>query len=262
MIGHLSRDVVEGGPVRVGGGSWHAARALHVLRRGAIVCAKCAEGDAERFRPQLAALGVPVTLATGGETTGFSMSYDAEGRRTMAVDAVGEPWAEDDLPARLLRRVEWLHVAPLLRGDVDAALLERLAHGRRLLLDGQGLVRRREPGPLSLDDDFDRDLLRHVTVLKLAEEEAGVVAGGDDADSLRALGVPEVVVTYGLAGSLVVTHDGAEHVPAHAVEADPTGAGDAYRDLVCGGARGRARAGVGGAAGDRARGVPACGSPA
>ena len=228
MIGHLSRDVVDGGPVRVGGGSWHAARALHVLRRGAIVCAKCAESDAERFRRQLAALDVPVTLATGGETTGFSMSYDAVGRRTMTVDAVGEPWSEDDLPARLLRRVEWLHVAPLLRGDVDAALLERLAHGRRLLLDGQGLVRRREPGPLSLDDDFDRGLLRHVTVLKLAEEEALVVAGGVDAGSLRALGVPEVLVTFGLLGSFVVTHDGAEHVQAHAVEGDPTGAGDAY----------------------------------
>ena len=128
----------------------------------------------------------------------------------------------------MLRRVEWLHVAPLLRGDVDAALLERLAHGRRLLLDGQGLVRRREPGPLSLDDDFDRDLLRHVAALKLAEEEAEVVAGGTDVGSLRALGVPEVVVTYGLAGSLVITRDDAEHVRAHAVEADPTGAGDAF----------------------------------
>ncbi len=46
VIGHLARDVVEGGPARVGGGSWHAARALHLLRRGAIVCAKCAERDA------------------------------------------------------------------------------------------------------------------------------------------------------------------------------------------------------------------------
>lgn len=228
MIGHLSRDVVEGGSARVGGGSWHAARALHLLRRGAIVCAKCAERDAECFRTQLAALGVPLSLATGGETTGFSMSYDAEGRRTMNVDCVGEPWSEDDLPSSLLRRVEWLHVAPLLRGDVDAALLERLAHGRRLLLDGQGLVRRREPGPLWLDDDFDRELLRHVTALKLAEEEAEVVAGGTDVESLRALGVPEIVVTYGLAGSLVITPDDAEHVRAHAIEGDPTGAGDAF----------------------------------
>jgi len=228
VIGHLARDVVEGGPVRVGGGPWHAARALHLLRRGAIVCAKCGEEDAARFRPQLAALGVPMSLATGGETTGFSISYDAEGRRSMTVDAVGEPWSEDDLPARLLRRVEWLQVAPLLRGDVDAALLERLAHRRRLLLDGQGLVRRRDKGPLVLDDDFDRDLLRHVTVLKLAEEEADVITGGGELESLRGLGVPEVVVTFGLRGSLVLTPTVAEHVPAHAIEGDPTGAGDAF----------------------------------
>lgn len=228
MIGHLSRDVVEGGPARIGGGSWHAARALHLLRRGAMVFAKCAEADAAQFRPQLAALGVPVSLATGGETAGFSMSYDGDDRRTMTVDTVGEPWSEDDLPARLLRRVEWLHVAPLLRGDVDAALLERLAHGRRLVFDGQGLVRRREAGPLVLDDDFDRDLLRHVTVLKLAEEEADVVTGGGALESLRGLGVPEIVVTFGLAGSLVLTREDAEHVQAHAIEGDPTGAGDAF----------------------------------
>ena len=39
----------------------------------------------------------------------------------MAVEAVGEPWQLDEPQSTLLRRVDWLHVAPLLRGDFDAA---------------------------------------------------------------------------------------------------------------------------------------------
>ncbi len=146
----------------------------------------------------------------------------------MRVDAVGEPWAPDEPAAQLLRRVEWLQVAPLLRGDFPAETLERLARGRRLLLDGQGLVRRRATGPLELDDDFDRGLLRHVAVLKLAEEEARAIVGDADLEELAALGVPEVVVTFGLRGALVLARGRAERVPARPVDADPTGAGDAF----------------------------------
>jgi sugar/nucleoside kinase (ribokinase family) len=228
VIGHLARDVVEGGAARIGGGPWHAARGLRVLRRRAVLFAKCGEAERSAFVAQLAALGTPVVPATGGETTAFSMSYDEHARRTMTVEAIGEPWSADEVPAALLRRVEWLHVAPLLRGDFDAATLAALARGRRVLFDAQGLVRRPEPGPLVLDDAFDPELLRHVTVLKLAEEEARAIVGDAELESLRSLGVPEVIVTFGLDGSLVITRDQATHVPAHIVHTDPTGAGDAY----------------------------------
>ncbi len=124
--------------------------------------------------------------------------------------------------------VEWLHVAPLLRSDFDAETLARLARGRQILLDGQGLVRVPTTGPLMLDDDFDRDVLRHVTILKLAEEEARAIVGDTDLESLASLGVPEVVVTFGLEGSLVLTRGSATHVPARAVHVDPTGSGDAF----------------------------------
>lgn len=227
VIGHLSWDVVAGSPPRIGGGPWHACRALHALGQPAVLVAKCGERERETFRRALAPLGLAVELAVGGTTTGFSFSYDEAGNRTMRVDAVGEPWRADDVPEHALRRVEWLHVAPLLRGDVDTALLARLARGRRLLLDGQGLVRRREVGPLRLDADADTELLRHVTALKLAAEEAHALVG-DDLESLRGLGVPEVLVTFGAEGSLVLTPEGAERVPARALAADPTGAGDAF----------------------------------
>jgi sugar/nucleoside kinase (ribokinase family) len=228
VIGPLSRDVVEAGEPRIGGGPWHAARALRALDQNAVVVAKCGDADRASFLRRLALLGIPVALVCGGETTAFSFSYDREKHRTMHVDALGEPWREEELPLRLLGRVEWLHVAPLLRGDFPPEALARLAHGRRLLLDAQGLVRVRHLGPLELDASFDRDLLRHVSVLKLAEEEARAIVGDGDLEELRGLGVPEVVVTFGLRGSLVLTRGLAERVRAHPVDADPTGAGDAF----------------------------------
>jgi sugar/nucleoside kinase (ribokinase family) len=222
VIGPLSRDVVAGGTPRIGGGPWHAARALRALRHEAVVVAKCGQAERRDFTMRLATAGLPISVASGRTTTGFSFSYAPDGTRTMAVDVVGEPWKRDDAPDTLLRRAEWLHVAPLLRGDFDEPLLGRLARGRRLLLDAQGLVRARAVGPLRLDGDFDRDLLRHVTALKLAEEEAEAV--GD----LASLGVPEVLVTRGSRGARLLTRDGEIDVPARPVDADPTGAGDAF----------------------------------
>jgi sugar/nucleoside kinase (ribokinase family) len=222
VIGPLSRDVVAGAPPRIGGGPWHAARALHALGHDALVLAKCGEPDQGDFRRRMATLGLPLSLAVSGHTTAFSFSYDEHGTRTMQVDAVGEPFRRDDVATSVLRRVEWLQVAALLRGDFDGEMLEWLSQGRHLLLDGQGLVRARRTGPLVLDPDFDRSLLRHVAVLKLATEEAEAI--GD----LASLGVPEILVTAGTAGSTVITRDGVEHVPANLVAADPTGAGDAF----------------------------------
>jgi sugar/nucleoside kinase (ribokinase family) len=222
VIGHLARDVVAGTPPRIGGGPFHAARALHTLSHRSMIVAKCGDADRDSFTRGLAAFGLPVWVRGGGETTAFSFSYDANGVRTMFVDAVGDPWHVDDLPQALLRGVAWLHVPALLHGDWDADALEWIARDRRILLDGQGLVRARRTGPLELRGDLDRSVLRHVTVLKLAEEEAAAV--GDP----RELGVPEVLVTRGPVGSTVITRDGATDVPARAVDADPTGAGDAF----------------------------------
>jgi sugar/nucleoside kinase (ribokinase family) len=218
VIGHLSRDVVAGAAPRIGGGPWHAARALRMLGHDAFLFAKCGERDYGR---RLAALGLPVSVTLGGETTAFEFSYEGS-VRTMSVDAIGDPWTIDDLPQNVLRRVGWLQVAPLLYGDFDVDAFEWLARERRILFDGQGLVRRRELGPLALDGSLDRTVLRHVSVLKLAVEEAEAL--GD----LRELGVPEVLVTYGAGGCDVVTRDGVEHVPARDTGREPTGAGDAF----------------------------------
>lgn len=229
MIGPLACDVLDARGSRIGGGPWHAGRALRAMHQDAVVAAKCGEPERRSYLRQLAVLGLPVSLSIGGETTAFSFRYDAAGNREMRVDAIGEPWSEADEPERVLRRAEWVHVAPLLRDDFPAETLERIARRRRVLLDGHGLVRARRLGPLTLDGDFDRALLRYVSILKLAEEEAQAILGGDgELEELRELGVPEIVVTFGAGGSLVLTRDAAVRVVTRPSRGDPTGAGDAF----------------------------------
>ena len=228
MIGPLACDVLDGRGARIGGGPWYAARALRSLQQEAIVVAKCGEPERRSYLRRLAALGLPISLSAAGETTSFSFRYDADGRREMRVDTIGEPWNETDEPERALRGVEWVHVAPLLRDDFRPETLERIAYRRRVLLDGHGLVRTRRVGPLELDDDFDRALLRHVSILKLAEDEAQAILGGEKLEGLRELGVPEVVVTFGPGGSLVLTHEAAVRITTRPARGDPTGAGDAF----------------------------------
>lgn len=230
LIGHLSRDVVAGAAPRIGGAPWYGGRALQALGQDALIFAKCGPDDRARFHRRLATLGLPASLSTGGETTGFSFSYHADGSRTMTIDVVGEPWQSDEPPGMLLRGVDWLHVAPLTRSDFDVAALERLGVGRTLMLDAQGLVRVPERGPLQLDADYDPALLRHVSILKVAEDEARVLVGSAEPEALAELGVPEVLLTLGPAGSVVVARGTVEHVPAREVDGsvDPTGAGDAF----------------------------------
>lgn len=228
VIGNLSRDVVDGGPPRVGGAPYYAARALRALGRPAIVVTKCTA--AELLAP-LVALGVPVVYRPG-QPTGFEITNHGNDR-TMTIETVGVEWTPEDVrgwAGDALRRAEWVHVAPLLRGDFPVETLSELARGRRLSLDGQGLVRPRKTGRLELDGEADLDLLGHLSILKLAEEEARALVGSVDERALRALGVPEIVVTLGERGSLVLAEGAVEEIPARpaAGRIDPTGAGDAF----------------------------------
>ena len=92
-----------------------------------------------------------------------------------------------------------------------------------MMLIGRDGERLNAAGPLVQDADFDRALLEHVSILKLAAEEAEVI--GD----VASLGVPEIVVTHGERGALVIVRGEERHVPARPLgRIDPTGAGDAF----------------------------------
>ena len=229
VVGSLSLDSVDGGPLRIGGGAYYGARALTALAYPARVVARCADADRTTLQPQLEAVGVPATVLAGRTTTRFSLQYSGQ-ERQVVVESVGDGWSTKDAAAvnRALADCDWLHVAPLLRSDFPAATLAVIARGRRLSLDGQGLVRVARPGPLELDPDFDPALLEHVTVLKLAEEEAQTLTDDPEFTPLLELGVPEVVVTFGARGSLVLGEGIRERIHAPRLPHDPTGAGDSF----------------------------------
>lgn len=233
VVGNLSRDVVAGAAPRPGGAVYYAARAFSRIGADAHIVARCGAADLNELLPQLESFGVPITLRAGERTTAFTFHYEGD-HRVMHVDAIGDPWTVDDATswvAAAIGETKWIQVGALLRTDFSATTLEALAgDGRSLLVDAQGLVRLAQVGPLQRNADVDPAALRSLTVLKLNEDEARILAGGVEPEHLRALGVPEVVLTLGSAGALLVTDSHAERIARVPVEGvvDPTGAGDSF----------------------------------
>jgi len=227
-LGHLTRDVVAGGEPRPGGGVFWSTRALAHLAADAEVHASCSAEHRSALVPPLEAFGLPVTWYESSATTAYSFHYDGD-RRIMWQDAVGDPWPAERAVAAA-GDATWINVCALTRTDFPPETLAALARdGRQLLVDLQGLVRTATIGPLHTDEHVG-DVLHHVEVLKLNDEEAETLVGSAEPERLRALGVPEVILTLGSQGAWVVTPHLVEHVAAVPVEGpvDPTGAGDTY----------------------------------
>ena len=181
----------------------------------------------------LEALGLPVVCGDAARTTQFSFHYEGD-NRVMTVDAVGEPWSPEDVEewaSSVLVDAEWIQVAGLLRTDFPAETIAALAgDGRKLLLDAQGIVRLGRTGPLAEDAAVDPAVFHALAILTMNEHEAASLAGGTEAERLRSLGVPEVVLTRASRGAVAVTHDEVIEIPATRVHSpvDPTGAGDSF----------------------------------
>jgi len=232
LIGNACVDRIGGGPPSPGGGVFHGARAAARIGADVIAVTRCAPTDRATTIEPLEELDVPFAYGDGTETTAFSFHYEGD-HRVMSVDAVGDPWTPDDIAgwaAPPLADARWVLVAGLLRSHFPAPTVAALAgEGRRLLLDAQGIVRVARVGPLERNADIDRAVLAHLAVLKLNEDEGRILAGGLDAASLLALGVPEVVLTLGSDGARIVTPEVDAAIPPHPVAAtNPTGAGDAF----------------------------------
>ncbi len=227
-LGHITRDIVDGAGPRPGGGVFYAARALARLGADAHVEASCSAAHRPVLVPPLEAFGVPTTWHESSSTTEYSFHYEGE-RRIMWQDTVGDPWTPEQAVAAAGAAV-WIDVCALTRTDFASETLAVLAAGgRQLLVDLQGFVRTATIGPLHTDEHIG-DVLHHVAVLKLNDEEAETLVGSAEPEKLHGLRVPEVILTLGSEGSWVVTPDLVEHVPAVPVDedVDPTGAGDTY----------------------------------
>lgn len=227
ILGNLCSDVVAGAAPRPGGGAFYAARAFARLGRNDVtVAAACAPADAVRLAPPLEAFDLPTTVIEAERTTAYSFHYEGE-KRVMRQEAVGDPWT----PERALAAAgvaDWVYVAALTRTDFPLETLAALtAGGRRLLVDAHGLVRTPALGPIVTDAEIG-SVLDTVTVLKLNDEEAEILAGGLDPAAIRRLHVAEALLTLGSLGSAIVTEDLDERIVVTPVDGpvDPTGAGD------------------------------------
>jgi sugar/nucleoside kinase (ribokinase family) len=235
IIGNLVLDRVAGAAERPGGAVWYCANALGKIEPQADVVLACrsAAADHDALVPRLEGLGFPVHWRPDGRTTRFSFHYEGE-RRIMEIDAIAEPWTPADIEGwvgEAIGAAPWVIVGALTRADFPLETLAALtARGHRLVLDAQGLVRHGQLGPLVTDGDVGRDLLGHITALKLNDEEAEQLCGGTDESALRTLGIPEIILTKGSDGALIVSGETATHVDAVPVEGDvdPTGAGDSF----------------------------------
>jgi 1D-myo-inositol 3-kinase len=231
VVGLTALDRVDGGPPRVGGAAFYAAQALRALGERAVVATKFAPADEAVVAP-LRRLGLQVVARPAASTITFAIDNRENDERIMRIEAAPDPWTPDDARrwlARSLARVGWLHAGALTRADFPAATLALLARGRAVSLDGQALVRPARLGVLVLDADYDREVLRHLRILKLSAAEAEALGLGLDEAALRALDVPEVIVTLGPRGALVCAKRTFEHVPTRPLEGiDPTGAGDVW----------------------------------
>ena len=231
VLGNLAIDTIDGAPLSPGGCASFAGVALEATGGVGRIVAMGAARDHALFDELSARLGSMLTILPSAVTSAFRLDYDDTDHRHMSVDAIGPVWQTRDIEAAN-PTTTWVHLAPLLRTDFPASTLAALAQrGHRVAYDGQGLVRADCVGPMVEDRHFPAELLAHVDILKLAEDEAVVVAGGEfDARSAAALGVPEIVVTYGSEGCVIYLGDQQVRVPAawRVMGVQTTGAGDMF----------------------------------
>jgi CheY-like chemotaxis protein len=223
LIGHTVVDTVIGADgaesTRLGGTPLYARRALHAAGAECIVVTRGPDpGDA--------------VVVPGGPA--YDSRLDHRDGTLQVLAAIGRPFTPEDareyiLPA--VHRCEWLLLGGQSAVDFPPETLAVLAAaGHMLCLDGQGLARGAEAGPVRLRM-FPATATAGAAILKLNRAEALAATGGRlDRGALMSLGAPEVVVTMSGDGVLVATDDRLSDVPGTGagIYADPTGAGDCF----------------------------------
>ena len=231
VLGNLAIDRIDGAPRSPGGCASFAGVALEAAGGHGRIVAMAAERDHALFDPLSERLGSLLRILPADRTSSFRLDYVDVDHRQMFLDAVGPVWGEAEIEAAD-PNTTWVHLAPLLRTDFPAAALAALdARGHQVVYDGQGLVRADHTGPLVLDRHFDPELLGHISVLKLAEDEAVIVADGEfDEVAAQRLGVPEILVTFGSEGCDIYAEGTVTRVPAawRVDGVQTTGAGDMF----------------------------------
>jgi sugar/nucleoside kinase (ribokinase family) len=239
VVGHLTRDRVEapGCSTNLPGGTfYYTAMALGGFKALRIAAYTRAAGDAfdALALATLREKGVALHIGPSAVTTSFVNRYTdtRPDHREQSVTALAESLTRADLGGVAAR---WFHLGPLTAGDIELDLIPALARRGQVSLDVQGLLRHVVDTRIIVRDwPAKQDFLPAVTALKASEDEARLLTGTSDmalaARRIADWGVPEVIVTLGRRGSLVLHQGRLERIPAFLPEAevDPTGCGDTY----------------------------------
>ncbi|MCB9523193.1 MAG: sugar kinase [Myxococcales bacterium] len=229
-VGHVTWDVLDGGPVTLGGSVSYAAHAWAALGRPARVFTAAREATVD--------LPAPVHVCPSAHTTAFRNDYTPAGDRAQVLTAQAAPLDPAEWPAAWDPPVG-LFLCPVL-GEVAAAPWLRRPAGL-VVLGLQGWLKQaRVGGPVRHGPaGVDPRQFAGAHVACLSTEDLA----GDRAwlDALQAV-VPRVVLTDGARGSVLfergrTTAVGVAPVPR---AVDPTGAGDSFAaGLVAGLLEGR-----------------------
>lgn len=234
LIANVALDRVNHGPWTCGGCPTFAPYAFARLQARGVINAACADEDLARFRALEPNGSVSFRFKRAAATTRFDLNYSGEfgDTRTMVLHTIGHTWSEADVDGLEIDS-EWVHLAPLVRSDFPVASVARLAaRGHRVSYDGQGLVRVPQIGELTLDARYDPELLSHLAVIKLSEDETAVVASehGRERALEKLSNVPELLLTHGSRGAEIRTGGTLSHIAPDRVVSDvqTTGAGDVF----------------------------------
>jgi len=224
-VGHVTRDLQDGGPTwRPGGSVSYAASTAARLGRHAAVVTSCEDSlPLEGFFTG----NVQVSRTDATATTTFWNEILVDGRRKQFVSGKAERLDVEHVPFHWLD-TQILLAAPVL-DEVDPTMLGRF---RRSLVGvvGQGWFRRWSGAadtPLGRGDLSVIEAIPPVGAFLISDED---FEGGlsDLAEVLEGV-TPIAVVTHGAAGADLFWNGEWLPVPAfRAKEADPTGAGDVF----------------------------------
>ena len=236
-IGHITRDKIitpENTVYMNGGTAFYFAHAINHLPKelSFSLITSMAEKDVEAV-DELREAGIDVTFFPSRETVFFENKYgDNRDNRSQRVLAKADPFSVSQLNGVESR---FFHLGSLLDDDFSPELIKDLSRRGIVSVDVQGFLRKVCGNQVFPTDWKDKDeVLRHIDILKLNEQEMFTVTGLRDpkkvALRIASWGVKEVLLTLGSNGSLIFAEGRFYDIPAYPPTqiVDATGCGDTY----------------------------------
>jgi len=219
IVGHITKDLVNGSGYRLGGTATYAALAAHNL---GLQVGVLTSGDADTEPP--AADGILVHRVPSPQSTVFENIYTDHARRQY-VRGVASVLQDADIPEGW-RSAPIVHLGPIAQ-EVSPALAEAFP-GALVGVTPQGWLRRWDDEGLVSPIAWVQGsrILNAVDVVVLSLEDLG----GDRALLEEYIARAKLLVlTVGERGAIVHMNGNSQRVPAYVVdEVDPTGAGDVF----------------------------------